>query len=296
MAPRTATTDERGVATFGDPHQVRFDPGNLTIDVDVVASGGLRGRLTAAEPAPLPGFSARLAAGLSGARVVATFPGAAQPYWSWVGTRIDAGVAADGSFEFTGLPAGSWQLDLVAHDDLRVLAQLPKGVEQSLLRARVASDGRHVAWATPWNAGVPDTPGFVRGAALIVVDAASGETVRAWDGIEVAISPFSSSMATLEFTWLDAKTLRYGDTQLATGSDGQASRHAGTFRWVDVALDRREVIAAWPLGPMELSHDLPSTEREPILAAGVTGAAAGDALAASGRRACGWFERDGMRL
>ncbi len=182
----------------------------------------------------------------------------------------------------------------------RVVAQLPKGVERSLLRARVAPDGRHVAWATPWDAGVPGTPGFLEGAALVVVDAASGATVRTWDGIEVAVSPFSSSMATLEFTWLDGRTLRYGDTQFAAGSEGGARPFAGTFRWIDVALDQREVLAAWPVGPMELSHDQPSREREPTRATGAadgaTGDATGDGAAPSGRVTLGWFEVDPSRL
>jgi hypothetical protein len=165
----------------------------------------------------------------------------------------------------------------------RAVVTLPKGVERSLLRARLSPDGRHVAWATPLPAGDSGAADALKPASLTVVDVASGKAVRSWQGIEVAISPFSSSMATLEFTWLDDRTLRYGDTELAAGGNETSRSYAGLFRWIDVALDREQALATWPIGPMELSHDQPNTEPVPVSPTDALAVARG-ARALRGRR------------
>jgi len=126
----------------------------------------------------------------------------------------------------------------------RTIVALPHGVERNLLRTRVSPDGRHVAWSYPWDAeGMP-------GASLTVVDRASGRIVRSWSSIDVAIAPESSSIALLEFAWLDEKTLRYGDSE-------------GGFRWVDVEIAGGTTVAIHPVGPLGLAHGEPPLDLVP---------------------------------
>ena len=158
-----------------------------------------------------------------------------------------------------GKDAGVAQLVLVPLDGgkQKPICTLPHGVERGWMHVKVAPDGRYVAWSTPWD--LADR----KGASLTVVERETGRTLRSWSAIEIAVSPASSSMATLEFAWLDAKTLRYGDTELAVGADGQVTPMGGTFRWVDVAIDSGDVIAIHPVSQMELRHGEPSLEPEP---------------------------------
>jgi hypothetical protein len=68
--------------------------------------------------------------------------------------------------------------------------------------------------------------------ALRVIETASGEVLREIAEISVQLSPLSSSMPSLEMTWLDeGRRLRYSETWYPEGSD---RRMGGRFRWVDL--------------------------------------------------------------
>ncbi len=142
----------------------------------------------------------------------------------------------------------------------RRLVELPRGVTQTLLRARLSPGGRLLAWSYPWDLGEQ------KGASLVVVERATGRIVHQWNGIDVEVAPWSSSSATLEFVWLDEQRLRYSDTEPADRIDG-GRRFEGKFRCIDVDVESGNVVATHLLGAMGLRHDVPSREPDPVPAA-----------------------------
>lgn len=112
-------------------------------------------------------------------------------------------------------------------------------------RGALSPNGRYLA--LPVNAG------------LNVWDVTTGTTICTLKNIPIRVHSFSSSTASLEFTWLDDRRLRYSETVL-TKPDERFPE--GYFQWVDVDVHTKKRLQTRRYSErLELGHTPPSRER-----------------------------------
>lgn len=175
-------------------------------------------------------------------------------------------VRRDGIWYLVDEPMSIWT---VVHraGTAREIVRLPQHVEamaageesrgllfaQNLdLAVALSPSGRRVALATPWTSLVATAEGEEPepGGSVLVHDTVTGEIVAQRTGVNIAVSPVSSSMPRFEMVWASDRVLRLSET------DG--GRVQGTFQWVDwdVVRDQRLEVHPYAWG---LNHETPDS-------------------------------------
>lgn len=109
----------------------------------------------------------------------------------------------------------------------------------------ISPSGKFVAAAYSLN------PGW----ALRVFERATGKCVFEKSGFNLDVSPLSSQMPQLVFTWIDDGVIRYSETRAKESVDHMVTD--GDFAWVDMEIATGKILREHIYGPMGLSHQKP---------------------------------------
>lgn len=176
-----------------------------------------------------------------------------------------------------GTPAVVWELPL-AGGAARAIAPLPARAMAGFVRVRCSPDGRRLAWSCTahWVAGEEEMAHLEPAAAARygVVERSNGKELLAGTVASIAVSPLSSQLPALEFTWVDDATLRLATTEFADASE--RSWYAPQLVLVDVDVATGREVARHRRSTVGLAHEPPPVELLP--------------LGPTERR--GWFEED----
>ncbi len=152
------------------------------------------------------------------------------------------------------------------HPSLTTAELSPNGklLAFGILRSRAEPDKNHIA-----GAGL--SKGLGAGHHLRVLDVATSKVKLEIRDIPVEISPFSSSIAKLEVTWLDDRQIRYSESgwpKPAAQTDSKPTLHRFTsmfFRFVDVDIEtgRKTVYPKYAQGGLD--HTKPPRGEKPVV-------------------------------